>query len=175
MALLMLVIVLMGLLSLDDIKRETFPEFIPTEVQVSIAYPGASTQQSQQSLCIPLEDAIDSINALEELRCEAFQGLVKLTAVMAEGGNIQSFLNDINTQVDSIDSFPDLAKSPLVLELGRNELVASIALTGDMPILQLKQYSDVIKSKLQQIQGVSGVTIQGFSSNWISIELDMMK
>lgn len=40
--LLMILFIMLGLMSIDDIRRETFPDFAPTDVSVTVAYPGAT-------------------------------------------------------------------------------------------------------------------------------------
>ena len=73
--LLMLMIMLLGLTALPDIKRETFPEFATKQVKVTIIYPGATPQDVESALCIPIEDAIDGLSQVQELQCDAREGL----------------------------------------------------------------------------------------------------
>ena len=42
--LLMVIMIAVGLLSIGGIRRETFPDAAPTEVEVSVLFPGASHQ-----------------------------------------------------------------------------------------------------------------------------------
>ena len=47
--LMMLTLILLGLVSLPQIKRETFPEFSPPFVIASVVYPGASPEQVEEN------------------------------------------------------------------------------------------------------------------------------
>ena len=47
--LLMLALLLLGLVALPQIKRETFPEFPPAYIIASVIYPGASPQEVEES------------------------------------------------------------------------------------------------------------------------------
>ncbi|MEM9701610.1 MAG: efflux RND transporter permease subunit, partial [Planctomycetota bacterium] len=42
--LLMLAMVAAGLLSVGGLRRETFPDFQPAEVEIRVAYPGATAE-----------------------------------------------------------------------------------------------------------------------------------
>ncbi|WP_275576070.1 efflux RND transporter permease subunit [Photobacterium swingsii] len=59
--LMMFALLLLGLVSLPQIKRETFPEFSPPYIIASVVYPGASPQEVEQSICMRMEDAVDGL------------------------------------------------------------------------------------------------------------------
>jgi len=168
--LLMLGILVLGLAALPSLQRETFPKLSLTKVQVSVVYRGATAEEVENAICQRLEDVIFGINDLKETTCEAVEGRGALTAEMREGGNIATFENDIKTEVDAIDSFPDDAEDPVVRTLDRTDFVASVAITGDMPATHLKAYADEVKTRMNAA-GLGQVEITGFSDRQIRIEL----
>ena len=58
----MFVIVILGLASLPDLNKETFPEIKLYQVKVTVAYPGASATEVEEGICNRLEDATDGIS-----------------------------------------------------------------------------------------------------------------
>jgi Cu/Ag efflux pump CusA len=52
-------LIILGVITLPTLKRETFPEIKRYEIEVKIVYPGATPLEIEQKLCRPLEDAID--------------------------------------------------------------------------------------------------------------------
>ena len=76
-------LVILGVSALPELKRETFPDFTPQEVQVQIPYPGASAEDVEEAICLALEDVIDGINDVEEVRCEAREGVGSMVVQMA--------------------------------------------------------------------------------------------
>ncbi len=86
--LLMLILLVMGLLALPDMKRETFPEFTSSVVQISVPYPGASAEEVEDGVCRIIEDALDSVSNMDELLCEAREGVAIATAELIEGNDI---------------------------------------------------------------------------------------
>jgi len=84
----MLTLIVMGLMSLPEMKRETFPEFTTGTVQISIPYPGATAEEVENGICRIIEDALDSVNNLDELRCEARESVAIAFADIQEGAQI---------------------------------------------------------------------------------------
>ena len=76
--LLMLALLVLGLTSLPNIKRETFPEFDPPYIMAGVVYPGASPQEVEESICVRMEDAVDGLANIEETQCEAIEGSARL-------------------------------------------------------------------------------------------------
>jgi len=170
--LLMAAIMILGIVALPGLQRETFPEIENDKVEIRVVYKGATTDEVEDAICRRLEDALDGITDIDETRCEAREGLGIATAVMREGAQMPRFLDDVKSEVDAIDDFPDQAELPVVAELGRTDAVVSIAITGPQDPVALKAYAEDVKSRLQTLREFSTVTIKGFSTHQIRIELD---
>lgn len=81
----------------------------------------------EDAVCRRLEDALESVTDLDEMRCDAREGLGKATAVMREGADMMRFLDDVESEVDAIDDFPQETEPPVTEGRGRTEPVISIA------------------------------------------------
>lgn len=173
--LLMLLIVFLGISALTDIKRETFPEFAAKKVKVTIVYPGATPEDVESALCIPIEDAIDEIDQVEEVQCEAREGLAIATVKMLESGEISRLMADVKNEIDGVDSFPEEIETPIVEEDGRTDEVIHLAIQADIPDVRLKEYAESIKRKLKLEPGISLVTVDGFSDHQLRANLSLAK
>lgn len=169
--LLMISFLLLGLAFAGTVKRETFPDIPADSVEVRVPYPGASALDVEEGICLRIENAADSVDNREETRCEAREGLAVATLVMREGGELDRFLDDVKSEIDAIRDFPDEAEPPVVRELGRVDLVASIAVAGPLRPEGLKAYAERMKDDLLAIPGVARVQLQGFSQRQIRIEV----
>jgi len=157
--------------ALPDLQRETFPKIKSDKVEVRVIYKGATTDEVEDAICRRLEDAMDGITGLDEIRCDARDGQGVATAVMLEAGDVMRFLDDIKSEVDAIDDFPEQAEQPVVEELGRTDDVIAIAITGPKDPVVLKAYAEDVKSSLQATSAVATVTINGFSEHQLRIEV----
>ncbi|NBC14390.1 MAG: AcrB/AcrD/AcrF family protein, partial [Gammaproteobacteria bacterium] len=166
---LMVLFLALGLVSLPQLKRETFPDFTTSEVQIQVPYPGAAAEDIENAICRPLEDAITGIADLHEVRCEAREGMATAVAEMAEGADFARFLDDVKTEVDGIDNFPEDIETIVITQLGRMDRVVSIAITGPMADRDLKAYAEQMKDRLRARPGISQVTVQGFADSQLHI------
>jgi multidrug efflux pump subunit AcrB len=169
--LLMLFLALLGLIALPDLQRETFPDFAAQELQVQVVYPGASTADVEEAICERLEDAIDGINDVEEMRCVAREGIATTVVEMVEGGDLARFMDDVKTEVEAIDNFPEQIEVPVIKELGRTDNVVAVAITGPMSSRDLKVFAEQIKERLKRLPEVSQVEVNGFSDQQLRIEV----
>jgi multidrug efflux pump subunit AcrB len=159
-----------GILALPGIQRETMPDFSPSEVEVRALYPGAVAEEVEEAVCFRLEDALDGIENVEEIRSDAREGVAAVTVKMSEDGIFQTFLADIEKAVDAIDDFPDEVEDPVITELGKTDLVLSILVSGPMSVPDLKAYCEDLKARIKEI-GISLVDIEGFSDHQLLVEL----
>ena len=170
--LLMLSILLLGLVSLSQLKRETFPEFSPPYILAGVVYPGASPQEVEESICVRMEDAVDGLGNIEETKCEAIEGSARLVIKLNEKADIGRMLVDVQTQIDSINDFPKEIESPVVQELDWNEPVVDVAITADTTWPELKAYAEKLKQSLKLDYDVSLVEVSGFSDHQYRVELN---
>ncbi len=169
--LLMAFLMVLGLSQLPELQRETFPNFAPRRVQIQVPYPGAGAEDVEQAICLRLEDALDGINEVEELTCTAREGLGTMVAEMIDGADFDRFFEDVKSEVEAIDSFPDVTERPVIRQLGRTDRVVDIAITGPMALPDLKAYAERIKDRMLRIPEISQVKVEGFSKHLLRVEV----
>lgn len=169
--LLMAAIMILGLVALPGLQRETFPEIANDEVEVRLIYRGATPSEVEDAICRRIEDALESITDLDEMRCDAREGIGTATAVMREGADMMRFLDDVKSAIDAIDDFPDGTDPPVIEELGRTEPVISVAVTGPSDPVALKAYAEDLKDRMKIETNVAEITVSGFSDHHIRIEI----
>jgi len=172
--LLMLVLILLGLNSLSDLKRETFPDFSINAIKATVVYPGATPESIESALCIPMEDAVDGLSNIDEVSCEATEGLATLTVEMLEGGDFSKLMSEVKNEIDGINTFPEDAESPFITEANRTDEVIDLAIHGkNMSVTELKEYSEEVKRKLKQEPGISLIDIKGFSTHQLQVDVSL--
>jgi len=171
--LLMLFLIVIGLAGTSTLKRETFPDFAPKQIEIRVVYPGASAEDVEQAICLRLEDAVDGISGVEEIRCQALESVAIAVAKMTEKSDFARFLDDVKTEVDAIDDFPAQVEQPIISQLGRVDQVVSIAVTGPMSVSDLKAYAEQLKSRIKALPKVSQVTINGFSQHQLQVSVSI--
>ena len=168
---LMFIILLLGIAALPGLNKETFPEIKLYKVQVSVAYPGASAGEVEESICNRLEDSTDGISYLEERSCVARDNLGIMVLDMLESGDLSQFIDDVKTAVDAISDFPEEAEDPIIEELGRTKPVVSVAINAELSQPELKALAEYYLDRLLALPQVPMVDVAGFSTHEFSVRI----
>lgn len=169
--LLLVIILALGVFAAPTLKRETFPDYRPTEVSIEVKYRGASASDVEDSVCKRLYDGTKGVEFLDEFTCIAQDNFASATAKMEAQGDVLRFITEIQTEVNAIDDFPKRAEKPIVRQLHRSDLVAAVAITAEMPQHELENYALELEKKLKAIDGVASVAIRGMSQRQWQIEV----
>ena len=169
--LLMMFLLIGGLSGLSSIDKEMFPGFNRDIVRVSVAYPGAGPREVEQQICIRIEEALEGLEGIAELRCIASlnQGVARIEASV--GFSFESLLNSVKSRVDSINTFPTDTERSIVEEVRFSQRVIGIAISGDADEASIKEYAEAMKDELSQVPNVPLVQIQGPRPYELAIEV----
>jgi len=169
--LLMVLFLALGAISIGDLKRETFPDFSVDAVEVTALYPGATAEDVESFVCRRIEDAVDSVSHIAEVRSTAMENRARVVIEMKEEGDPIQFFNDIKTEVEAVSDFPDQVEDLIIKQINRTDPVVSIAVTGPMNPVHLKFFCEDLKDRLKRIDLISQVEVKGFSDQEFLIEI----
>ncbi len=169
--LLMMLFLALGAISIFDLKRETYPDYSIDAVQITVAYPGATADEVETSVCKRIEDAIDSVSNITEVKSTAVENRATVVVEMIEGSDMITFFNDLKTEVEAISDFPEQVEDVIVKRVNQTDQVVSIAVTGPMDPLHLKIYCEQLKDRLRRLDKVSQIDVLGFSDHEFLIEI----
>jgi multidrug efflux pump subunit AcrB len=169
--LLMLVLLVGGFFLGYRIKKEVFPDFELDLVQITVPYPGASPQEVERGIILAIEEAVQGLEGVNEVRASAREGVGTVTVEMIEGENLQKLAQDIKSEVDRITSFPEEAEEPQVVIVSRKRYVVSLALYGDQTEAVLREYAEYLRDRLLQNPDITQVDLVGVRNFEISVEI----
>jgi len=130
--LIMIFIIMAGIFTVMKMRREMFPQFSLDMIAVSVVYPGSSPEEVEEGICIKIEEQIQSIEGIEHLRSTAREGSGEVVAELETGADVQKILDEIKAEVARIDTFPDEAEEPLVMEIINKDPTISVAIYGEV-------------------------------------------
>jgi multidrug efflux pump subunit AcrB len=169
--LLMMFLIVGGLASLLRMKVELFPEFSLDVVNVQVIYPGASPEEVEESVCIPIEEEIQGLEGIKEIRSTSIEGSGTVSVEILPGEDVRRVLDDVKTRVDAIDTFPELAEKPIITDLVMRTQVINVAIFGNADEVTLKRLSERVRDDLSALEGISQVQLAGTRPYEISIEV----
>jgi len=143
---------------------DLFPKVdIPT-VSVIIPDPGASPEEIETEITKKIEDAVNTISMVDEVRSVSSEGqaLVIITFELAKNGDVaaQEVQNKVNLVVNDL---PQTAKQPIVQKFDPDAApVLQVAVSAPRSLRDLTMIADkLIKQKLENAKGVGQVRIVG--------------
>ncbi len=169
--LLMLFLIVAGLLSAFSINQMVFPEFSLDEVEIRVDYPGALPEEVEDSILKRIEDQIEGIDGIKEVRGTAAEGIGVVVVEFNRGTDIQTKRDEIKGELDRITSFPEEAEEPQVLERNNRSRVVEIAIYGNVDPRILKDLADDTKDALAARPRISFVDTRGTQPDEVSIEI----
>lgn len=170
--LLMLVFIIGGLIMSLDIKQEIFPEVSLDMIQVQVAYPGAGPEEVEEGIILAIEDELTGVNGIKELTATASEGAGVVLAEVRSGANADVVLQDVQSAVDRIVTFPEEAEEPVVSKLLNRREVVSVVISGDLSEHTLREQAELIRDEILEQDNITQVSLGGVRPYEIHIELD---
>ena len=168
-------LVVVGIFSYFSLGVDLFPKVdIPT-VLITVANPGASPEEVETEITRKVEDAVNTISQIDEVRSISSEGLstVVMQFELSKDGNVAA--QEVQTKVNLIaNNLPETAKQPIIQKFDPDAApVMQIAISAPRPLRDLTAIADkLIKQKLENSKGVGEIRIIGGARREIHIEVD---
>ena len=171
--LLMLGIVVAGLLSINGIVFDMWATLPFNQVEVSVPYPGATPDEVEESIVAKIEEQVEGLDTVKSVNAVAAAGMASVRVELKSGADMDRALDDIESAVGRIQSFPDGAERPSFREMTNLQSVVRLIVHGDLSERALKEVAFRIEDELTALPGVSEVDTTGVRDYEISIEVPL--
>jgi multidrug efflux pump subunit AcrB len=162
---------LVGIISIQLMRREMFPEMSLDRISITVAYPGADPEEVEEGILRKIEDVLQGENGVKELLTNASENVGTAIITVDESADTQKVMDRVTTKVNSISTFPADAENPVISEMLLEDAVLILAVSGNMPEGRLKEWAERIKEDLLQREAITIVDIFGARDYEISIEV----
>lgn len=170
-------IVLMGALAATRLPVDRLPNINIPFVSVNVNYQGASSEDVEQQVLVPIEDAMSGVPGAATIRSSAREGSGNVNVQFVEGTDLNAALLDVQRRVASIrNQLPKDINDPRVNKFDPNASpIMNLALTGPDQEQTFSFAEDVVQPKLLSLPGVADVNIQGGLKRQIQVLVDPAK
>ncbi|WDP92722.1 MAG: efflux RND transporter permease subunit [Desulfobacter sp.] len=169
--LVMVFLIVAGLFTAISMKREMFPQFSLDMIDVSVVYPGATPEEVEEGICVKIEEQLKSLEDVKSMYSTAIEGHGSVTLELAAGTDINEKLDEVRTEIDLIDSFPEEAEDPVIVEIKNNEPAVYVAVYGDVGERILRDTAEKIRDELVETDEISQAELVGVRDFEISVEV----
>lgn len=170
--LLMVLFIFGGLMTAITMRSEVFPVVDTGTISVSVAYPGATPLEVEDSVSRRIEESVLGINGVERVRSTAFENRASVILELEDFIDPYRVKDEVQAAVDSLIDFPPgNAEQPVVTVTQPLSNVVTLVLTGQVGEDELRHVSENLERDLLAIDSVTAVNMRGARTREISIEV----
>ena len=167
---LMFVVIFLGLIALDRLNTQFLPDFELKIATVNTEWPGASAEDVQDGVTIPLEQAILQLTDVDRLTTTTIEGGSFMTITFKEAvSDIEQAVAEVEKALDTV-SLPDGADEPEVTRQVFYEPVAEVLLHGDVTLNELQYWAEAAETSLQAA-GIAKVDLNGLPDRELNLRM----
>lgn len=169
------VIIVAGVVTYIGVPKEAEPDINIPMVYVSIVHDGISPEDAERLLVRPMEQEIRTIEGIEELTANAYEGGANITIRFDAGTDVELALQDARAKVDAAKTkLPSETDEPTVAEIkfSRFDPMLVLNLAGDVPERTLTTIARDLEEKIEAVSGVLDVTLVGVREELMEVVVD---
>lgn len=175
---LVLILLVFGGTSFLGLGVDRFPNIDFPVVIVSTVLTGASPEQVETELSEPIEEALNAISGLDELRSSSYEGLSIVVARFDLDKDIDVAAQEVRDRIDRImRDLPEGIDPPQVQQVDPDEApILQVAVISSRSAREVTEYADQrILPRIESLNGVGRVSILGGREREIHVTVDPVR
>ncbi|MEE8398002.1 MAG: efflux RND transporter permease subunit, partial [Desulfobacterales bacterium] len=169
--LLMIFMIVSGILTIFSIKLEVFPDTAPDSISILAVYPGASPEEVESAVIRRIEEAVAGLAGIKQISSNIRESFGSVYIEVVKDWDLKKLISEVKAAVDSINTFPGEAETPIVRESTRTRQIISIAVYGDVPERTLKHLAENIRDDITSLPGITMAEVSGVRTGEIQVEI----
>jgi HAE1 family hydrophobic/amphiphilic exporter-1 len=164
----------LGIYAAIDLNLDLFPEINPPVLVVYADYQGAGPEEVEKMVTRPLESVISNVSNIEELTSRSSEGSSFLIIQFTWGTNMDEASNDVRDKMEIVKSyFPEEVGTPQIFKFDPSMIpILNLILRGDRSPEELREIAEnIVKPRIEQVEGVSMASINGGREKVIRVEI----
>lgn len=162
-------ILIIGSLSLLNIRSTLTPNVDPGMIMITAAYPGASPEEIEEGIVLKIEDNLKGITGVDKVTSTSIENAGSVTVKLESNADADIVLQDVKNAVDGISSFPAGMEPANVKKVEFTAPAVFFSVSGDVDLRTLKTYARSIEDDIRELEGISKVNLSGFPDEEILI------
>ncbi len=169
--LLMLFVIGMGIWAIVAVKKESMPEFRFDVVTVTVPYLGGAPEEVDEGVIVKVEEAIENIQGIKEVRSTAADGFGQVRIELQEGYELGEITDEVKLAVDGISTFPAETERPVISKQIMRKGALNLQIHGGLDERAMKDLTEKIREEIVALPGISYAEVMGARPFEISVEI----
>ncbi len=170
--------VVLGITSYRNIGVDQFPNVDFPVATVTTVLGGAGVEEMETSITKPIEDVINTVSGIDELRSSTTEGISVVTVQFQLSKNGDVAAQEIRDKVNAImSSLPEGTDAPIVSKFDSDAMpILTIAVSGRRDLREVTEIArKQIKERLETVNGVGNISLVGGRVRTMNITVDVDK
>jgi HAE1 family hydrophobic/amphiphilic exporter-1 len=170
-----LALVTLGIFSYRTLGVDLMPKTDQPNVNVQVSLPGASAEEVESTLSKPVEETVNTINGIDELRTNSNQGGMNANITFNLERNMDSAIQDVRDKMSQTQGrFPRDTQPARVTKYDPDsQPILTLAISGSRDPKELTEIVDKrIKQVIETVNNVGGIEFNGGRRRQIQLFLD---
>jgi hydrophobic/amphiphilic exporter-1 (mainly G- bacteria), HAE1 family len=172
---LVLTLVVVGAFGYSQLGVDRFPKVDFPTIIVTTRQPGAAPEQIETEISDKIEEAVNTISSLDELRSTSAEGVSIVTASFLLEKDVDVAAQEVRDKVNRVlPQLPRTILQPVIEKMDMDAApVLGIAVSAPRPVREVTEYADkVLRRRLETVSGVGQVLVVGGRGRQINLWLD---
>ncbi|WP_375748362.1 efflux RND transporter permease subunit [Vibrio sp. HN007] len=170
--LLMIGMIVVGLFSLNELRKEAFPALEPDVVTVSVVYDSGDPVLAEEGLAIKIEEALETVSGIKRITSTSNSSGSRVSIEKESDYDLDTLLADVKTNVDAISNFPSDAEKPVIDKARHQDHAIWLQLSGEADRTTLQSLAERLKSELLSKDAISDLEMSGKIDPMLSVEVN---
>lgn len=173
--LLIISISLLGFVAYTNLPKRLNPEVKIPIVTVATVLPGASSEDVEKLLTIPIEDQVRNLKGIDTVSTTSIENISIMTIQFVSSVDGDEAKDDVQSAVDGA-SLPQNAQDPSVRLLDFEDVpVWTFALSGSNNYPDLMRSAEQLRQQIDDLSRVDRVNTTGFDKQEVTVQIDPAK
>jgi HAE1 family hydrophobic/amphiphilic exporter-1 len=170
--------VVLGIVSYGALGVDLFPDVDFPVCTVTTVLPGASVEEMESSVTKPIEDIINTVSGVDELRSTTMEGVSSVTVQFQLDKKGDVGTQEVRDKVNTIlADLPEGTQTPIIDKFDTGSMpVLTIAVSGRRDFREVTELArKKIKERLETVKGVGAIALVGGRVRAMNVVIDTNK
>ncbi|HKX83389.1 MAG TPA: efflux RND transporter permease subunit, partial [Pyrinomonadaceae bacterium] len=171
-------LVVVGAFSFFSLGVDLFPKVDFPTITITVVNPGASPEEIETEITEKIEEAVNTISGIDELRSSSVEGVAQIFVQFVLEKDVNVAAQEVENRVQTvIPNLPDTAEQPTVQKLDSDAApILRIVVSAPTNLRDVTEVAkNKVKERIESVSGVGQVTMIGGQERQINVWVDPNK
>jgi len=172
---LVMTLIVLGVFSYNRLVVERFPRVEFPTITITTRLPGAAPQEVETEITDKIEEAVNTISGIDELRSTSAEGVSLVFVAFDLERNLDEAAQDVRDKINrALPNLPRTIEQPTIEKLDPDASpIMTISVASNRNIREMTEFADkVLRRQIESVNGVGQVLIIGGRKRQVNVVLD---